>query len=347
MNPDPIRMKRKVQQLGSSTLGVTVPASWARHHGIEKGDDLIMQRDESGGSLLLVPEDPTTTDEEATVDVDSFDADAIERAVVSQYVLGRQLIHISASESLTREERDAVFSAERRLMGLGIVEEQDTEITVRCSIAPTDFELGTLLGRLCRTEGAMRRDAITALRNGDAAAAERVLDRESQVQKLFYLFLRIVFATYRNPRLNRAVGLDTGFPLIGYRSVAQDIVLMADVAADIALLVTDNDVGALDEATSAHVGALADALDTASSATRDAILTPDYERTRDARQALDAVEDHVEKVNDYLLEERPEPLLILQRAVDTLGRSTRHIHDTLEVATHLAFREHPDLVISE
>jgi phosphate uptake regulator len=347
VNRDPIRMKRKVQQLGSSTLGVTVPADWVRHHGIEKGDELIMQRDESGGSLLLVPEDPTLADEEATVDADSLEADALERAIETQYVLGRQLIRIAGTDSLTGPQRDAVLNAERWLMGLGIVEERETEITVRCSIAPTDFELGTLLGRLYRTEAAMRRDALTALREGDAAAAERAIDRQSQVRKLFYLFLRIVFATYRNPRLNRAVGLDTGFPLIGYRSAVQDIVLMADAATEIAVLVRDHEVSALDEETTAHVDALAEALDTAADATRSAVVTPDYGTTCEARTALESVDDHVAEVNDYLRDRRPEPLLVLQRAVDMLERSARHTRDTLAVATHLAFREDPDLVIAE
>jgi phosphate uptake regulator len=344
MNRDPIRTKRKVQQLGSSTLGVTVPADWVRHHDIEKGDELIMQRDESGGSLLLVPEDPTIDDEAATVDADALEADAVERAVVTQYVLGRQLIHVSGSEPLTDGQRNGVRSAERRLMGLGIVEERADEITVRCSIAPTDFELGTLLGRLFRTEATMREDALTALTTGDAATAERVRDRESQIEKLFYLFLRIVFATYRNPRLNRAVGLDTGFPLIGYRSAAQDIVLMADAAIELADIVRDYDVAEPDAETRSRLETLGEALEAAATATRSAITAPDYGTTCEARAALSALEDEVDAVNAYLREERPEPLLALQRGVDMLERSSRHTRDTLSVATHLAFREDADLV---
>jgi len=340
-------MKRKVQQLGSSTLGVTVPADWVRHHDIEKGDELIMQRDESGGSLLLVPEDPTIADDEAEVDADSLEADALERAIETQYVLGRQLISVVGTEPLTGPQRDAVLNAERRLMGLGIVEERETEITVRCSIAPTDFELTTLLGRLYRTEATMRQDALTALHEGDADVAERAIERQSQVRKLFYLFLRIVFATYRNPRLNRAVGLDTGFPLIGYRSAVQDIVLMADVATEIATLVCDHDVPALDDETAAHLDTLSEALDAAAEATRSAVVTPDYATTCEARTTLERVDDHVKEVNAYLADSRPEPLLVLQRAVDMLERSARHTRDTLAVATHLAFREDPNLITAE
>ena len=347
MTTSPIRMKRKVQQLGSSTLAVTVPADWARHHEIEKGDELIVQRDENGGSLLLVPEQPTIEDIEATIDADALTPDALERAIVTQYVLGRQLIRIEATAPLGLEHRNAVLAAEGRLMGLGIVEQAETTVTVRCSVAPGDFDLPTLLGRLSRTEAMIRAEAVDALVDGDTEAAAGISERNDQVEKLFYLFLRLVFATYRNPRLNSAVGLDTGFPLIGYRSVAQDIVLMADVAVEIATLVADTDGTAPDETTAAEVRALGEAIDTAADATRTAVATADYETAEEARAAFGRVEDQVTTVNDHLADERPEPLLTLQRAVVLLERSARHARDSLSVATHLAFRDDPDLVTSE
>ena len=347
MTPAPIRMKRKVQQLGSSTLAVTVPADWARHHEIEKGDELIVQRDENGGSLLLVPEQPNIEDIEATIDADALAPEALERAIITQYVLGRQLIRIESTTPLSLEHRNAALGAEGRLMGLGIVEQAETAVTVRCSVAPGDFDLPTLLGRLSRTESAIRADALDALADGNAEAATLIADRSEQVEKLFYLFLRLVFATYRNPRLNRAVGLETGFPLIGYRSVAQDVMLMADAAVEIANLVVEADGTVPDETTAELLRTLGDALDEAASGTRDAVTTPDYDSTEEARAAFDDVDDRVRAMNDHLMDERPEPLLALQRATVLLERSARHARDSLSVATHLAFRDDPDLVTSE
>ncbi|MFC7249168.1 AbrB/MazE/SpoVT family DNA-binding domain-containing protein [Halomicroarcula sp. GCM10025324] len=339
-------MKRKVQQLGSSTLAVTVPADWARYHSIEKGDEVIVQRDENGGSLLLVPEQPKVEDIETTIDADRLTAAALERAIVTQYVLGRQLIRIESTAPMSLECTNAILDAERRLMGLGIVEQAETTVTVRCSVAPGDFELPTLLGRLSRTEAMIRHDAVSALLEGDADATQRVESRSEQLEKLYYLFLRLVFATYRNPRLNRAVGLETGFPLIGYRSVAQDVSLMADTAVEIGTLAADVDQ-APDETTASMFRDLADALDEAASATRDAVTTPDYDATEAAREAFDRVDERAAALNDHLMAERPEPLLALQRAVVLLERSARHSRDSLTVATHLAFRADSSLVSEE
>lgn len=342
MKQDPIRIKRKIQQMGSSTLAVSVPADWAKHHEITKGDEVIIQRDENGGSLLIVPPDPSVEDSKATIDVAALSADSLERAVVTQYVLGRQLIHIKSNEAITPTQRHAVFRAEQRLMGLGIVEEGETSITVRCSVAPTDFDLPTLLRRLGRTEATMQSNAIEALLAGDDTGEERMEAHSAQLEKLFYLFLRIVFATYRNPRLNQAVGLSTGFPLIGFRSAAQDIRLMGNIAGDLAELAVDGTTPPPTTAT--KFTAVDDSLKEATELIQIALTTPDYEATEDARDALQSARDDIGEAQEHIEQQRPEPLLELQQALVLLKRSLRHAEDSLEVATHLTFRDDPYIV---
>lgn len=340
MNDDhDLRMRRKIQQIGSSTLAVTLPADWAREQGVEKGDELVIQRDENGGSLLLVPDHPAVADTVARIDAGAFDGGSLENAVLAQYVLGRHLITVESEEPLDPDVLTAIDRIERRLMGLGVVERSPTHVDIRCSVAPGDFELPTLLERLWRTEAVMRENAIEAFLENDPEAAERALHYEPQLEKLFHLFLRLVFVTYRNPRLTHTMGLDTGFPLIGYRSVAQDIVLVAENACRIAgLVVDDGTAGPVDEEAREGIEHVASSLDTVVDATRKAIAEPTYERTTVAREALSSFETHVGAAQSQLEAERPEPLLELQRVLTTLLHSGAHVEDSLDVATHLAVR---------
>ena len=337
-------MKRKVQQLGSATLAVTVPAEWARTHNVQKGDEITVQQNNTGGSLLLVPEEPVTLDTEATIDADKLSGKSLERALVTQYVLGRQLIRIEGTEPLGLEHQDGVLAAERQLMGLSTVEQGEKYITVRCSIGPEDFDLPTLLERLGRTEASMREGALTALTEGDTDLARQIISRRHQVEKLFYLFRRLLFATHRKPRLSRTIGVNTGFPLISYRALVQNVLLMADTAHTIGTIVTDHDGEVPDAETADRLLSVSSELATAVERARTAVTNPTYENTQLARSAFDPIDDSLEAFQAYLSAERPEPLLVLQRVIDLLEQSARHAEDTLDIATSLALREDSALI---
>ncbi|MDG5759597.1 phosphate uptake regulator PhoU [Natronococcus sp. A-GB1] len=337
-------MKRKIQQLGSSTLAVTLPAGWARANDVEKGDEMIVQSDESGGSLLIIPDAPGTTGDAVSVDADELDVDALERTILAQYVLGRSLVRIESDTALDTDTLETVADIERGLMGLGIVEQTIDRVEIRCSIAPGDFELPTLLERLWRTEATMREHAVTALLDGDADAAQRTIHHERQLETLFYLFLRLIFTTYRNPRLNESVGLDTGFPLIGYRSVAQDVVLMAECAREIATMIVESDSSPPNDETTDRFLSVSAALEGAADATRSAVSAPSHRAVTDARNEMDELATAVDDAQTYLETERPEPLLELQRSLTALRSSGNHAADSLDVAGHLAARSEPDVV---
>ncbi|WP_436930691.1 AbrB/MazE/SpoVT family DNA-binding domain-containing protein [Halosimplex halobium] len=329
-------MKRQVQKLGSSTVGVSVPAEWAQAQDIDESDQLIVRESKSGDSLLLIPESPADEDPETRINAETLEQDSLERVLVSQYVLGRQLIHIDGSDSLDLAHCDGVTEAEKRLMGLNVVEQNDDSVTIRCSVAPSDFDITTLLERLHRTEASMRASAVSGLTDGNAAAARTVAGRYRQVEKLYFLFLRLLFATYRNPRLRQAVGLEAELPIIGFRSIASDILSMADTACDIASIVTKQDGQLLDPEMSERIGALHDTIDEASDIAFRCIETRDQRTIKRAHDTFDQIDEQVESTNEHLEAKRPEPLLTLQRSVTLLERTARYAENSVSVVTDMS-----------
>ncbi|WP_246308389.1 AbrB/MazE/SpoVT family DNA-binding domain-containing protein [Halosimplex rubrum] len=338
MNDDPSRMKRKVQKLGSSTFGVSIPVEWARAHDIDKSDQVTLQESKNGESLLLIPERSSNDEEETLINADLLENEALERALISQYVLGRQIVRIEGSEPLKLSHHDGVLAAERRLMGLGAIEQRDQVVTVRCSVAPDDFDIPTLLDRLHRTEASMRDDAVTALIDGDTSTARVVSKRYPQVEKLYFLFLRLLFTTYQNPRLSQDVGLEADLPIIGFRSIAADILSMADAACEIATIAREQE-GTPDAATTERIETLRETIDEAADIAIKSVNDRDYEGIERANDAFDRVDDEVESMNEHLATARPEPLLALQRSVVLLERSARAAENSISVATDLTFRD--------
>lgn len=330
-------MRRKVQQLSSSTKAVTLPPEWINEHGIEKGDVLRGQTNGHTGSLLLLPADYTGKEVVATVDADTITVDMLKYIVIANYTLGRQTIRITASKALPSEFTTCIIDLEEQLMGLGIVEQSLTQLEIRCSVAPGDFRILSLLKRLWRTETLIRQQAVETIINPAPEAKMMTSNYERQAKKLFYLFLRLLFTTYRNPRLNSSMGLETGFPLIGYRSVAQDLLLMTDCAVRINTSALDYE--RIDNPMIEVIEEVALALDQAVTDAQAVVTDPCIEASKTAHRSLEIATDTIDAAQAHLETDRPEPILPLQRLVLMFREIAVYASDTIDVGTNLAAQE--------
>ncbi|MFW6437130.1 MAG: PhoU domain-containing protein [Halococcoides sp.] len=330
---------RKVQQLGPSTLAMTLPAEWARNYDVEKGDEVSLRMGDQG-SITVLPESIDTGESTATIDASDLDADTLERAIVAQYVLGRRVIAVESGEraTLAGEHISAVYNAEAQLMGLGVIEETPDRISIRCSVDPEDFSLANLLERLESTGRTMRSEAIDALSQGNRELADRALNRERQANKIFVLLLRLIFSAHRDPTLARAVGLTESFPLIAFRSLAKNLELTADSAEDIATIARDADghTLAVSDSTMNRIRAFNDHVDKISEQAVRAAVDRDHELTTDVRERFDAIDDQVQDIFEGLDELSNEDLLEVREVLVALQQTADFGVRNAEIATNLA-----------
>lgn len=332
---------RKVQRLGPSTLAMTLPAEWASEHNVEKGDEVSL-RTSGKGTLTVMPESVNTEESEATIFADELGSNAVERAIVSQYVLGRRIIHVERTEgALDSDTINAVYQAETQLMGLGVVEETPESIAIRCSVDPEDFSLDNLLGRLESTGSTMRGEAVKGLAHGNPDLAQRALNRERQANKIFVLLLRLIFTAYQNPNLARAVDLDSGFPLIGYRSIAKNLELTADNAEDIAdiVLETDEHLLAVDDTTMRRIREFTDQVDELTELTVQAAVDRDYDLTIEARSLFHEISDREQEILSDLPEMDNDELLQTREVLVSLQQTAQYAMRNAEIAANLALNE--------
>jgi phosphate uptake regulator len=336
---------RKVQRLGPSTLAMTLPAEWAAEHNVDKGDEVSLRMG-GKGTLTVLPESASKGDSSATIRADNLDADSLERAIVAQYVLGRRVIHIRKDEgALDSEHINAVYQAETQLMGLGVIEETPDRIAIRCSVDPEDFTLDNLLERLENTGSTMRGEAIKALAHGNTDLAQRALNRERQANKIFVLLLRLIFTAYQNPNLARAVGLESGFPLIGYRSVAKNLELTADNAEDIATIVADAekplDVGSK---TMRRIREFTDQVDELTRTAVQSVVERDYDKTVACRTLFRQLSDREQEILEDLPEMTNEEVLRIREVLVSLQQTAQYAMRNAEIAANLALNEESEHV---
>ncbi|PSP82957.1 histidine kinase [Halobacteriales archaeon QS_1_68_17] len=333
---------RKVQRLGPSTLAMTLPAEWASEHGVEKGNEVSIRMG-GKGTLTVMPESVQSEDSEAVIYTDNLDADAVERAIVAQYVLGRRIIHVEAGESGTLESThiNAVYNAETQLMGLGVIEETPERIAIRCSVDPEDFTLDNLLERLESTGSTMRNEAVKALAHGNPDLAQRALNRERQANKIFVLLLRLIFTAYQNPNLARAVGLDDGFPLIGYRSIVKNLELIADNAEDIAEIVLETEDHTLDvdSSTMRRIREFTDQVNDITEEAVEAAVARDYDAAVEVRAMFADIGDREQEILVDLPGMDNADLLEVREVLVSLQQTAQYAVRNAEIATNLALNE--------
>ncbi|PSP92762.1 histidine kinase [Halobacteriales archaeon QS_4_62_28] len=333
---------RKVQRLGPSTLAMTLPAEWASAHDVEKGDEVSL-RIGGNGTLTVLPESIQAEESEAIIFAEDLDADAVERAIVAQYVLGRRIIHVDAGEgeTLTSEHINAVYNAETQLMGLGVIEETPERIAIRCSVDPEDFTLDNLLERLESTGSTMRNEAVKSLAHGNPDLAQRALNRERQANKIFVLLLRLIFTAYQNPNLARAIGLDDGFPLIGYRSIAKNLELTADNAEDIAetALESEDHTLTVESSTMRRIRDFTDQVNNITAMAVQAAVERDYDAAIEVRQQYAEIGNRETEILEDLPEMDNESLLQVREVLVSLQQTAEYAVRNAEISTNLALNE--------
>jgi len=335
---------RKVQKLGESTLAMTLPAKWRKKHDIKKGDNLTTQPN-GRGSLTVTPEIINKSETKAVIHAEKdIDKQALERVIIAQYVLGRKSIIIESSEKLTNNQVDAVYQAERQLMGLSIIEETPKEISVRSSVDTEDFRIDNMIQRLKNTGVTMRNEAIKSLIHGNTDLAERALNREKQANKIFVLLLRLIFTSYQNPQQVHAVGVQDGLTLIGYHSIAKNLELAADDAEDIANIVIESKGKKLNsnKKTVKNITKFNDQVSELNNLAIDAAIEQNYDLYRECISRFQEI--RLSKEN--LLEEIPEidnrELLRIRQVVASLYHTSEYAVRNAEIAANFALSQNSE-----
>lgn len=331
---------RKVQRLGQSTLAMTLPATWTKRYQINKGDNLLIESSDRG-ILTVAPELIQAVGTEAVIHAQDLGPEALERVIIGQYVLGRQVMTIESDDDLTNEQTAAIYAAETQLMGLGVIEETPEAISVRCSVNSEDFNIKNMISRLENTGSTMREEAIKALLHGNTELARRAASRERQANKIFVLLLRLIFTSHQNPRQIRAIGLENGVPLIGYRSIAKNLELTADNAEDIATNVINSDGAMLNvnQSTLRNIAGFSSQVGTLSSLAIDAIVHPDYDLYRECLNQYHNIETAEQTLLESVSEMDNSELLRVRQIVISLNQTAEYAIQNAEIAANFSLNQ--------
>jgi phosphate transport system protein len=321
--------RRKVQVTGGSTFTVSIPKGWARENDVGAGDEVAFYPDR--GSLLLLP----VGDDEQTrgnLDVTGLAGENLTRAVMTMYVSGFDVLALEA-DRISSDQRRAIREATQSLVGLEVLEETSDRVVIQDLLDSSELSVHNAVRRMRLISMSMLEDAVTALTEDDGDLAADVIERDDDVDRLYFVVSRIFRSTLRSPAAARQVGVtrDTCFD---YHSSARQLERIADHSVKIAQVSTELGEVPPDvvEALEALHADAADIVDTAMDALFEEDPDDATDLANDARQAVLEVDEHARAIDDLLRDLEPQQAQQLGLVVDSLSRSADYGGNVAETA---------------
>ncbi|MDH5754908.1 MAG: hypothetical protein OEY95_06885 [Candidatus Bathyarchaeota archaeon] len=221
---------RKVQRTQSGTFFVCLPKPWAEHHGLKRGS--VVAINETSDSRLLI--DPKYDVEPSPHTITLRPGPYLSREIVGKYLLGFDIIHVEAKKRISFEVRDIVKKTVSRLIGLEIVEEDYSRIVLQCLLEPSGFPPEKILRRGYAIAAGMHRDVVNALVDGDLHLAKSVIARDDEVNRLYFLLVRILRTVIQIPGLSEKLGVRP-IECLDYRLAASLVEAIGDECVRAAL----------------------------------------------------------------------------------------------------------------
>ena len=228
---------RKVQITGGATYVISLPKKWVKAAGLKPKDQvaLIPQADMS---LLIVPKGELKPKEvsEAIIEASAeAGLEAVIRDFIAHYLVGYDVIRVKLRNV---RYRDLIKNSIRqKLIGVEIMEESADEIVAQCLLGHVELPLRRALDRMHVLMLFMLKDAMKALVSNDKDLAVEIVERDDEVDRLYFFAVRQLKAAVYNRMLIEEMGLSNPRDCLGYRLIVKSIERSADHAARIASVI--------------------------------------------------------------------------------------------------------------
>lgn len=181
---------RKIQVTGAGdTRIISLPKDWAERHNLDKGTNVII-KELSGGELLIFPQDsPFDSQKHISRIVES---DHVLRDILAAYLLGNDIITVVSKRQEPLLTKSEIKDLSRQLIGLEILGETHESIELHFLIGEEKENPRKYVQRCFSIANQMQNDVIAAFLNADVIMAKEVIERDVEVNRLYFLIVRML-----------------------------------------------------------------------------------------------------------------------------------------------------------
>ena len=245
--------KRKIQLTGKSTYTISLPREWIDRMKIDQGDELSVM-EQTDGTLIISKEFLSAQKEkEVIIDLDRiYDVDLLEKIIVSKYLAGYTKIVLQSKNQINPKISKVISSTVNNLIGSEIIAEDLTQVEIKHIAAYGEFPIDQGLRRAHLIARNMQIASIEAFIKSDTNGAMDIFERETNVDKLYFLIRRELATALSNPSYLKELNIKPQEVLYIY-PVAKSLEKIADHCESIAKCCFDLNNKKLDEYTQEYL----------------------------------------------------------------------------------------------
>ena len=121
----------------------------------------------------------------------------------------------------------------RRLVGMEIIDEDATNISVQFLLDETSVNPQNILKRMSSIALGMFTDVVSSLESGDKTNLETISNRDAEINRQYFLLVRLIRSTIMDTRLAGIFNLEN-IDILDYRIAANTLEIAGDTVVELA-----------------------------------------------------------------------------------------------------------------
>ena len=220
---------RRLQKIGSSIL-VSLPKEWIDANELSKSNQVEIETNQN--NLSIRTQLSKRPSKEVEISYPLSEGEGIVPTITGAYLLGFDIIRIVGKSSISINDRENVRGSMRKLVGLEIIDEDATNISVQFLLDETSINPQNILKRMSSIALGMFNDVVLTLKNGDKTNLETIANRDSEINRQYFLLVRLIRSTIMDTRLAGIFNLEN-IDILDYRIAANTLEIAGDTVVEL------------------------------------------------------------------------------------------------------------------
>ncbi|MDC1103977.1 phosphate uptake regulator PhoU [Nitrosopumilus sp.] len=209
---------------------VSLPKEWIDANNLSKSNQVEIETNQN--NLSIRTQLSKRPSKEVEISYPLSEGEGIVPTITGAYLLGFDIIKIVGKSSISINDRESVRGSMRKLVGLEIIDEDATNISIQFLLDETSINPQNILKRMSSIALGMFNDVVLSIKNGDKTNLETIVNRDAEINRQYFLLVRLIRSTIMDTRLAGIFNLEN-IDILDYRIAANTLEIAGDTIVEL------------------------------------------------------------------------------------------------------------------